>query len=310
VVGGPYAISQGTVANSNYTINYVGANFAISPLPLIVTIGSGSNIYGSPVSTGIVNLINILKGDIVTTSSVSIVNPTYSSSGNLNVNGYQQSISSVLGGRDAANYILVSGFTTVAKNYTVTPLALNANIADSNNLYGSAVTPGLVSFSNKLNGDLVTSSIVTIVNPLFSNTGNLVAGTYAQRITNILGGYDAGNYTLTNGFTTGLNNYTVNQLNTIVFAGSYIQQSITTSNYVQSPTSVNASGNLLFNFTSAPVASLITSPATVIVEPIPTATSTATPTATTNSDSGSVTPNATTKINSPSIEPSSPTSAE
>ena len=44
---GPYAISQGTLANANYTITYIGANFAITPKPITVTANANqTKIYG------------------------------------------------------------------------------------------------------------------------------------------------------------------------------------------------------------------------------------------------------------------------
>jgi uncharacterized protein YjhX (UPF0386 family) len=47
VVGGPYAISQGTLAaNSNYSLSYTGANLTITPAPLTVTVDAKSKIYG------------------------------------------------------------------------------------------------------------------------------------------------------------------------------------------------------------------------------------------------------------------------
>ncbi|MBU3615591.1 hypothetical protein ICN46_11885, partial [Polynucleobacter sp. Latsch14-2] len=41
-----YAIGQGTLANSNYTISYVPANFAITPRPITLTASSATKIYG------------------------------------------------------------------------------------------------------------------------------------------------------------------------------------------------------------------------------------------------------------------------
>ena len=46
VAGSPYAILQGTLANTNYTITYTGADFVITPRPLIVVANAGTKIYG------------------------------------------------------------------------------------------------------------------------------------------------------------------------------------------------------------------------------------------------------------------------
>jgi len=48
VLGSPYAINQGSIANSNYAISYTGANFNITTLNVSVTANSGqSKVYGS-----------------------------------------------------------------------------------------------------------------------------------------------------------------------------------------------------------------------------------------------------------------------
>jgi len=47
VLGSPYAINQGSVANSNYTITYIGANFTIDPLGVTVTANTNSKTYGA-----------------------------------------------------------------------------------------------------------------------------------------------------------------------------------------------------------------------------------------------------------------------
>ena len=47
VAGSPYAINQGTVANSNYTITYTGATLTIDPLAVTVTADAKSKTYGA-----------------------------------------------------------------------------------------------------------------------------------------------------------------------------------------------------------------------------------------------------------------------
>jgi len=43
VSGGPYAINQGSLANSNYSINYTGANLTIKPLASVAWVGGNGN---------------------------------------------------------------------------------------------------------------------------------------------------------------------------------------------------------------------------------------------------------------------------
>ena len=45
---GSYAIQQGTLANSNYTISFVPDNFIITPMPVTVTANAGqTKVYGT-----------------------------------------------------------------------------------------------------------------------------------------------------------------------------------------------------------------------------------------------------------------------
>src|SRR4029079_9308029 len=46
VAGSPYAISQGSVDNSNYTISYTGTNLTINPLAVSITADAKSKTYG------------------------------------------------------------------------------------------------------------------------------------------------------------------------------------------------------------------------------------------------------------------------
>ncbi len=48
VAGSPYTINLGTVANSNYTINYVASNLAITPLAVTVTADAKTKRQGTP----------------------------------------------------------------------------------------------------------------------------------------------------------------------------------------------------------------------------------------------------------------------
>src|SRR6185295_18355026 len=46
VAGSPYAISQGSVDNSNYAISYTGANLTITPLAVSITADAKTKTYG------------------------------------------------------------------------------------------------------------------------------------------------------------------------------------------------------------------------------------------------------------------------
>ena len=177
----------------------VAKNFTVNRLALDAAIASANHTYGNSVSAGSLSFTNKVGSDDVTGSVVSIVSPDYSSSNNLKVGTYKQSVTDVLSGADAGNYTLVGGFTTATNNYTVNTLALNAAIATANSTYGSSVSAGSFSFTNNVSGDDLTGSTVSIVSPLYSTSNNLKAGTYNQRVTSTLDGTDAANYTLDGG---------------------------------------------------------------------------------------------------------------
>ncbi len=47
VSGGPYAITQGTLAAGNYTISFIGNNLTISPATLTIVAGPETKVFGS-----------------------------------------------------------------------------------------------------------------------------------------------------------------------------------------------------------------------------------------------------------------------
>jgi filamentous hemagglutinin family protein len=207
---GSYSIAPSSLYSNQqgYIISYANGTLTVNPLSLIgASIDAGNSIYGSAVTPGAVSFGNVIAGDLVT-STASIVSPLYSTSGHLDAGGYAQT-ASTLSGADAGNYTF-AGYTTPTPNYTVNPLTLiGASIAAGNSIYGSAVTPGAVSFGNVIAGDLVTST-ASIASPTYSTSKNLNAGGYAQTAST-LSGADAGNYTFA-GYTTPTANYTVAQL--------------------------------------------------------------------------------------------------
>ncbi len=171
------------------------ANYIVNQLALTGSIAAGSSVYGAALVPGAVTLNGALSGDSVTggTATVNTTGNT-STSGHLKAGGYTgiEQVSS-LSGADAANY----SFAGVTGNYTVTPLALTGTIATAGNTYGSAVTPGALTLTGVIGADNV-SGVAGIVNPVYSSSHNLDAGTYGQAAgTANLSGTDAGDYTLT-----------------------------------------------------------------------------------------------------------------
>ncbi|MBD8051741.1 YDG domain-containing protein, partial [Limnohabitans radicicola] len=252
-----FTLSSGTASNYVLVNGYNAAtnSATINPLALTPVISAASSTYGASVSPGMVTFSNKVSADVVTASAVSIVSPQYSAANKLKAGSYAQSITDALTGADAGNYTLTGGYTTPTSNYTVTPLALTASIASASSTYGAVVVPGAASFSNVVGADVVTPGAVSIVSPLYSSGNKLKVGAYAQSISATLGGADAGNYTLTGGYTSAAN-YTVNTLaltgsiatGSTTYGDALVPGAVTWTNKVSgdviTPTvSVNTAGN-------------------------------------------------------------------
>jgi len=172
---------------ANYSFAGVTGNYTVTPAPLTATIASGSNVYGSTVTPGSLLLTGLIGTDQVG-GVANIVNPTYSSSKNLDAGTYGQTANAAnLSGADAGNYTLAT--TTSSASYTVSPLALNGVIGSVTTTYGTAAPTGAVTFSNAVSGDNVAAvNAATIVNPVNSTGGHLDAGSYTQTVAGGAGG--------------------------------------------------------------------------------------------------------------------------
>ena len=196
---------------SDYALNSTSAdvNASITPLALTASIAPVSTTYGTSASTGTVTLTNKIAGDTVNPASATIVNGQNSTSGNLKANSYAQTVAAGVTGTDASNYTF-AGYTTGTNNYVVNQLGLTGTaIAPVTTTYGTSANAGLVSFGNIAGSDIVTAA-ANIDAPTYSTSSNLNAGSYTQSASSITG-TDAGNYSF-GGYTTGTNNYVVNQL--------------------------------------------------------------------------------------------------
>ncbi|MFS6826944.1 beta strand repeat-containing protein [Cyanobium sp. ATX-6F1] len=201
-------LSGSDAANYSFSGFTSTPNYTISPLALTgAAIASGSSIYGSALAPGAVSFGNLLVGDLVG-ATASVNTGGVSSSGNSIVGAYTQSAGTTLIGGDAANYSF-SGFTSTP-NYTISPLALTgAAIGSGSSIYGSALTPGAVSFGNLFSGDLVGAAAAVNTSTL-STGGNPIVGAYTQSASTALSGSDAANYSFS-GFTS-TPNYTISPL--------------------------------------------------------------------------------------------------
>ncbi|MFU8789302.1 MAG: beta strand repeat-containing protein [Methylobacter sp.] len=150
---GIYAINQGTLANSNYHINFSGANFSINPalLSLTVTAGNATRLYGdaNPVFTGTVTAGGLVNDDTLDSIGLSFSTPATPLS---DVGTY-----AITPSLDNINYI----FTGIDGELTVTPLASVAWVGAS--------------------GDWSTAS--NWANNILPTTGNVLAATIPANVT-------------------------------------------------------------------------------------------------------------------------------
>jgi hypothetical protein len=185
VAGGPYAISQGTLAaNSNYTLAFTGNSLTITPATLHIAADARTKVYGSadPALTYTVTAADLKNGD---TSSVV--------SGSLT----RAAGETVAGGP----YAITQGTLAVSSNYTltftgnsltITPATLHIAADARTKVYGSA-DPALtytLTAADLKNGD--TASVVS--GSLTRAAGETVAG---------------GPYAITQGTLTAGSNYSI-----------------------------------------------------------------------------------------------------
>ena len=184
VAGGPYTITQGTLAaTSNYVLSFNGANFTITPAALSVTADALSKIYGDadPALTfGFTGLTNGDDASIFTGALARAAGET------------------VAGGP----YAITQGTLSAGSNYTIsfnganlviTPKALSVSVSADDKVYdGTAAATGTVGgLSGIVGGDDVTAS-----GSFAFNDADVGAGKAVNVTGLMLSGTDAGNYTL------------------------------------------------------------------------------------------------------------------
>jgi hypothetical protein len=144
---GTYAISQGTLANSNYNITYVGADLSITQRPITVSAASATKQYGASDPTFAHSVTNgsLVVGDALTGS--------LSRASGENVGSREITIGTLAN----ANYAI----TFVPANLTITQRPITVTAADQTKVFGStdppltySVTTGSLVGSDSLSGAL------------------------------------------------------------------------------------------------------------------------------------------------------------
>ncbi|WP_322416071.1 MBG domain-containing protein [Mesorhizobium huakuii] len=148
---GSYGITQGTLANSNYAISYVGSNLSVTPRAITVTADAKSRAYGdgNPVLTYQLTSGNFVNGDSL---SGSLATTATTASG---VGSYAVTQGTLAN----SNYAI----TYVGGNLSVTPRAITVTADAKSRIYGES-NPALtyqVTSGNLVNSDTLTGMLAT-----------------------------------------------------------------------------------------------------------------------------------------------------
>ena len=202
---GTYAITQGTLANSNYTISYTGASLTVTPKALSITAPSiAAKTYNALTAAGTVTigtLSGFVTGQTVTATAAAAA---YSSA---NAGSYLTTVSYTLangtGGGLASNYTLAPS-TDVSGQITPKALSITAPTISSKTYDGTA-TGGAVTVGT-LSGFVGTQTVTATATAAAYSSTNV--GSYAGTVVTYLlakgtNGGLALNYSLANGTATG-----------------------------------------------------------------------------------------------------------
>jgi len=191
VAGGPYAISQGTLADLlGYSISYTGANLDITQRTVTASVTANNNIYdGTTTATlGSTSLTNAIGGDVVSFS----VSSSLFADKNVGTGKTVTAGGLSLTGLDAGNYVLFA--TSATDTADITQRTVTASVTANNKVYDGTTTATLSSttLANAIGGDAMSFSVSST---LFADK-NVGTGKTVTAGGLSLTGLDAGNYVL------------------------------------------------------------------------------------------------------------------
>src|SRR6185436_19783531 len=169
VPGSPYAISQGSVANSNYNISYTGADLNITALAVSVTADAKTKTYGDndPALTFISSPAvgsALANGDLISFTG------SLTRAAGETVLGSPYAIAQ--GSVDNSNYAI----TYTGANLTITALAVSVTADAKTKTYGD-VDPALTFVSSPAVGTtLANGDLVSFTGSLTRAAGETVTG--------------------------------------------------------------------------------------------------------------------------------------
>jgi filamentous hemagglutinin family protein len=189
VAGGPYAVSQGTLsAGANYTIDFTGAAFTITPATLNVTANALSKVYGAPDPTLTYSDSGLVNGD-----TASVFTGALSRASGQTVAGGPYAIAQ---GTLSAGTNYTIDFT--GANFTITPATLTPTLIGTVEKTYDGTTAALLTASNYSLAGIVGSDNVLLVPITTGSYGSKNAGSGVMVSVSglALTGTAASNYTL------------------------------------------------------------------------------------------------------------------
>ena len=244
---GTYAINQGTLAlNGNYTLTYVGANFAITVRPVTVTATAGqSKVYGNPDPASYTYSITSGSLAFADTFSGALTRVAGETVGNYAINQGTLSLNS--------NYAL----TYVGANFAITARPITITADAKTKVYGAA-DPALtyqLTSGSLVSGDAFTGSL--------TRAAGQNVGTYAIQQGTVTAG---SNYALT--YISANLSITPKALTitadnkSMIFGGTPPALTATDSGYIAGESRSNLTGSLSFTVTTLPLPGATVSPIT------------------------------------------------
>jgi hypothetical protein len=170
VLGGPYAITQGTLAlSSNYTLNYTGANFTITPKSVTPSITANDKCADGTTTATLSSqtLSGVISPDVVTL----IVGSSNFATAAAGIQTVTAS-SLTLGGADAGNYSLSSVTATDnAEIYAIPAPVISGDITACPNSQITYSTPlvGSNTYQWSVTGGVINSNNNNSINVVWNN---------------------------------------------------------------------------------------------------------------------------------------------
>ena len=121
---GTFAINQGSLTNSNYTISYNGSNLTINPRPITLQATATSRIYGETDQKLAVDITSGSLGSVTVNDALSDVTGTLTRQTGSSVGSYDISLGS---GTKAGNYAVTFATDNNAFSITQRPIIISAD---------------------------------------------------------------------------------------------------------------------------------------------------------------------------------------